>query len=130
MDNSSNPVLLTPADVADVLRVDRVTVEDLIHRGRIAALKVGTEWRIPTDAVSEFLSQGLQEQRLRSLRRVLEDPKEWARRLLEQPELAKEIEAKKFPRGSVGEMLQKGLAALRTEATSLNVIPFRRREED
>jgi len=129
MSSSSDPILLTPAEAADVLRVDRVTVEDLIQRGRIAALKVGTEWRIPTAAVSEFLSQGLQEQQLISLRRVLENPTEWARHLLEQPELANEIEAKEFPRGSLGEMLQRGLAALRAEATSRNVIPLRRREE-
>lgn len=130
MNERSDPILLTPTEVADILRIDRATLEELIFRGELAALKVGAEWRIPVEAVSEFLSRGLQEQLLRSLQWLLGESRERARHLLAQPELAKEIESKTFPEGSVGEMLQKDLAAFRAEVESPNVIPFPRRDED
>jgi len=41
--------------VARLLRINRKTVEKLIHTGRLHAVKVGRVWRIPRAAVVAFL---------------------------------------------------------------------------
>jgi excisionase family DNA binding protein len=45
-------------EVADILAVHRVTVGELLKKGKIEGMKLGTHWRIAEDEVKRFL--GLQ----------------------------------------------------------------------
>ena len=49
--------LLTVNEVADLLRVSRMTVYRLIKEGDIAALRVGRSYRLREDDVDDYLSQ-------------------------------------------------------------------------
>lgn len=49
--------LLTVNEVADLLRVSRMTVYRLIKEGDIAALRVGRSYRLREDDVDDYLSK-------------------------------------------------------------------------
>ena len=49
--------LLTVNEVADLLRVSRMTVYRLIKEGDIAALRVGRSYRLREDDVDDYLSE-------------------------------------------------------------------------
>jgi excisionase family DNA binding protein len=49
--------LLTVNEVADLLRVSRMTVYRLIKEGQLAALRVGRNYRLREDDVDEYLRQ-------------------------------------------------------------------------
>jgi excisionase family DNA binding protein len=49
--------LLTVNEVADLLRVSRMTVYRLIKEGDMAALRVGRSYRLREDDVDSYLSQ-------------------------------------------------------------------------
>jgi len=49
--------LLTVNEVADLLRISRMTVYRLIKEGQIAALRVGRSYRLREDDVDDYLSQ-------------------------------------------------------------------------
>lgn len=47
--------LLTVAEVAAVMRVSKMTVYRLVHAGELPALKVGRSYRVPEQAVHDYL---------------------------------------------------------------------------
>ena len=47
--------ILTPAEVADVMRLNRRTVYKLLESGELRGRKVGRVWRIPESAISEYM---------------------------------------------------------------------------
>ncbi|MBW3084789.1 putative DNA-binding proteinA [Austwickia sp. TVS 96-490-7B] len=47
--------LLTVAEVASKMRVSKMTVYRLIHSGDIPALRVGRSFRVPHQAVADYL---------------------------------------------------------------------------
>ena len=49
--------LLTVNEVADLLRVSRMTVYRLIKEGQLKALRVGRSYRLREDDVDEYLSK-------------------------------------------------------------------------
>ena len=49
--------LLTVNEVADLLRVSRMTVYRLIKEGQLAAIRVGRNYRLREDDVDEYLSK-------------------------------------------------------------------------
>ncbi len=49
------PDLLTVAEVAEILRVSRMTVYRLAQDGNIRSLRVGRSFRIPADQVSRLI---------------------------------------------------------------------------
>jgi excisionase family DNA binding protein len=49
--------LLTVNEVADLLRVSRMTVYRLIKEGQMKALRVGRSYRLREDDVDEYLSK-------------------------------------------------------------------------
>jgi len=53
----TNPIsrLLTVAEVATVMRVSRMTVYRLIRRGQLKAIRVGRNYRVREDDLSEYL---------------------------------------------------------------------------
>ena len=49
--------LLTARQVQDVLHIDRSTVYRMAEDGRIPAIKVGKQWRFPSDEILALVSQ-------------------------------------------------------------------------
>ena len=47
--------LLTVAEVADVMRVSRMTVYRLIRRGTLKAIRVGRNYRVSEDDLRRYL---------------------------------------------------------------------------
>jgi excisionase family DNA binding protein len=46
---------LTVAEVANMMRVSKMTVYRLVHAGDLPAVRVGRSFRVPEDAVDEYL---------------------------------------------------------------------------
>ncbi len=46
---------LTVAEVAARMRVSKMTVYRLVHGGQLEAVRVGRSFRVPDDAVEEYL---------------------------------------------------------------------------
>src|SRR5690606_18908839 len=53
------PRFLTVAEVAELLRVSKMTVYRMVHAGDIPAVRVGRSFRVPQLAVEEMLSTGI-----------------------------------------------------------------------
>lgn len=52
---------LTVAEVAELLRVSKMTVYRLVHSGELPAARVGRSFRVPERAVQEYLRRSLDE---------------------------------------------------------------------
>lgn len=50
------PLVLTVEDLMPILDVGRNTAYELVRSGKIRSIKVGNQYRIPRDAVVEFVS--------------------------------------------------------------------------
>lgn len=48
---------LTVAEVAEVMRVSKMTVYRLVHSGTLPAVQVGRSFRIPEGAVHDYLRE-------------------------------------------------------------------------
>ncbi|OIV37284.1 transcriptional regulator [Mangrovactinospora gilvigrisea] len=46
---------LTVAEVASVMRVSKMTVYRLVHHGELPAIRVGRSFRVPEQAVHDYL---------------------------------------------------------------------------
>lgn len=53
--------LLTVSEVAAALRVSRMTVYRLVHAGELAAVHVGRSYRVPEQAVHQYLQESFVE---------------------------------------------------------------------
>ncbi|MDX6298466.1 MAG: hypothetical protein QOI51_2323 [Nocardioidaceae bacterium] len=54
-DSLSEVNFLTVAEVAAAMRVSKMTVYRLVHAGDLPAARVGRSFRVPEDAVNEYL---------------------------------------------------------------------------
>ncbi len=54
---STGRALLTVHDVADFLRIDQKTVRRLVRSKRLAAYKVGRQWRVAENDLWAFLAE-------------------------------------------------------------------------
>lgn len=54
---STTHLVLTPAEVAERLRVSKMTVLRLIYSGELPALRVGRQFRIPAEDVESYLTR-------------------------------------------------------------------------
>lgn len=61
MDQKSAPRFMTVAEVADLMRVSKMTVYRLIHSGEMPAIRVGKSFRVPESAVRQLIDAGLSE---------------------------------------------------------------------
>ena len=56
---ASNPLsevkFLTVAEVASAMRVSKMTVYRLVHSGELPAVQIGRSFRVPEQAVHEYL---------------------------------------------------------------------------
>ena len=50
---------LTVAEVADMMRVSRMTVYRLVHSGELPAIRFGRSYRVPEWAVTQVLQNGV-----------------------------------------------------------------------
>lgn len=48
----NNSDLLTPEETAAALRLSMSTVYSLIHSGKIPAVRLGIQWRIPASSIA------------------------------------------------------------------------------
>ena len=53
--NFSNAKFLTVAEVAEVMRVSKMTVYRLVHSGDMPAVRFGRSYRVPESAVEQYL---------------------------------------------------------------------------
>ncbi|GER22463.1 transcriptional regulator [Zafaria cholistanensis] len=53
--NFSNAHFMTVAEVAEVMRVSKMTVYRLVHAGELPAVRFGRSYRVPEAAVEEYL---------------------------------------------------------------------------
>lgn len=51
----SDMTFLTVAEVASALRVSKMTVYRLVHSGEMPAVRVGRSFRVPEEAVQDYL---------------------------------------------------------------------------
>lgn len=54
-------IFLTVAEVAAVMRVSKMTVYRLVHSGHLPAIRVGRSFRVPEQAVHEYLRESSME---------------------------------------------------------------------
>ena len=52
---------LTVAEVAAVMRVSKMTVYRLVHSGDLTAVRVGRSFRVPENAVHDYLKNAFNE---------------------------------------------------------------------
>ncbi|QSB05810.1 helix-turn-helix domain-containing protein [Natronoglycomyces albus] len=50
---------LTVSEVAELMRVSKMTVYRLVHSGDLQAVRVGRSFRVPESAVEDYLSGAL-----------------------------------------------------------------------
>ncbi|MEW6457608.1 MAG: helix-turn-helix domain-containing protein [Bacillota bacterium] len=55
--------LLTPQEVAQILRKDRRTVYSYIRSGELRAAKVGNDWRIRPEDLEAFIENRMSKQK-------------------------------------------------------------------
>ncbi len=55
MEAQHPPRFMTVSEVADVMRVSKMTVYRLIHAGELPAIRVGKSFRVPQAAVDKLL---------------------------------------------------------------------------
>ncbi|MCY0904000.1 helix-turn-helix domain-containing protein [Arthrobacter sp. H14-L1] len=60
-ENFLNPGFLTVSEVADVMRVSKMTVYRLVHSGELPAVRFGRSYRIPESAVALLVQSALAE---------------------------------------------------------------------
>ena len=57
--NFSDARFMTVAEVADVMRVSKMTVYRLVHSGELPAVQFGRSYRVPESAVQYYLAQAM-----------------------------------------------------------------------
>lgn len=61
MVQQSAPRFMTVSEVADLMRVSKMTVYRLIHSGEMPAIRVGKSFRVPEAAVGQLIASGLED---------------------------------------------------------------------
>ena len=57
--NFSDVKFLTVSEVADVMRVSKMTVYRLVHSGELPAVRFGRSYRVPQSAVQQVLKNAV-----------------------------------------------------------------------
>ncbi|MBO0897466.1 MULTISPECIES: helix-turn-helix domain-containing protein [Arthrobacter] len=61
--NFSDVRFLTVSEVADVMRVSKMTVYRLVHSGELPAVRFGRSYRVPESAVQQVLKNAVSDRR-------------------------------------------------------------------
>ena len=59
MANEDKGKFLTVAEVAEIMRVSKMTVYRLVHSGELPAVRVGRSFRVNEGAVNEYLESSV-----------------------------------------------------------------------
>ena len=59
MASNDNGTFLTVAEVADLMRVSKMTVYRLVHSGELPAVRVGRSFRVHEQAVEKYLGASI-----------------------------------------------------------------------
>ncbi|MCP1388035.1 helix-turn-helix domain-containing protein [Corynebacterium sp. TA-R-1] len=59
MANDEKGKFLTVAEVAEIMRVSKMTVYRLVHSGELPAVRVGRSFRVSESAVGEYLESSV-----------------------------------------------------------------------
>ncbi|MHA2787971.1 helix-turn-helix domain-containing protein [Corynebacterium sp. S7] len=59
MANEDKGKFLTVAEVAEIMRVSKMTVYRLVHSGELPAVRVGRSFRVHESAVTEYLDSSV-----------------------------------------------------------------------
>ncbi|MBF4547455.1 helix-turn-helix domain-containing protein [Corynebacterium afermentans subsp. lipophilum] len=59
MVNEDKGKFLTVAEVAEIMRVSKMTVYRLVHSGELPAVRVGRSFRVNETAVNEYLESSV-----------------------------------------------------------------------
>ena len=57
--NEEKGKFLTVAEVAEIMRVSKMTVYRLVHSGELPAVRVGRSFRVNENAVNEYLESSV-----------------------------------------------------------------------
>ena len=49
------PEIMTLRECRDLLKIGKNTMLELIHSGELSAFRIGNRWKIPKEAVVEFI---------------------------------------------------------------------------
>lgn len=107
-----NHIILLPQEVAVILRCSESQVSQLLEAGAIAAFRVAGEWRVPSQAVLNYLTERVAADQLKLFSRNVLDPKTWAAVLDDMPDFRREVEQTVYEDNTFGAFLQQGLAEL------------------
>lgn len=55
-ENFANAKFMTVTEVADMMRVSRMTVYRMIHAGELPAVRFGRSYRVPLEAVQSIVT--------------------------------------------------------------------------
>ena len=55
------PRFMTVAEVAEAMRVSKMTVYRMVHGGELPAVRMGRSFRVPQKAVEDLVTEGLAE---------------------------------------------------------------------
>lgn len=61
--NYSEARFMTVAEVAELMRVSKMTVYRLVHSGDLPSVRFGRSYRVPENAVHEYVKQAIEQQR-------------------------------------------------------------------
>ena len=61
MAHEDKGTFLTIAEVAEMMRVSKMTVYRLVHAGDLPAVRVGRSFRVHAEAVNEYLNSSIYE---------------------------------------------------------------------
>ena len=61
MANNDSGTFLTVAEVAELMRVSKMTVYRLVHSGELPAVRVGRSFRVHEQAVEDYLGASIYE---------------------------------------------------------------------
>ena len=61
MTNADKGTFLTVAEVAEIMRVSKMTVYRLVHAGDLPAVRVGRSFRVHEKAVNDYLDSSYHE---------------------------------------------------------------------
>ena len=60
--NPNGPQFYTVAEVADIMRVSRMTIYRMVHSGELPAVRVGkNSYRVPRAALDQLFAMGIQD---------------------------------------------------------------------
>jgi hypothetical protein len=119
---SQKPLLLTPEEVAELLRITPGDVICLLQNGKLEGMPIAGHWLVRADSTKDFLREGLQKESVRAIERALNHPARWATMLREFPDLMKTIEQEEHPPDSFGAFLKDALK--HGEATAESTQPM------